>query len=374
MADFAIPKLFVIPSTVTALAAKPTQSLLPGEFGIYKPDFTPTSAPAATDKYIFFAQGRAQATPLVGSSKSDLIVPSKVLNWVKESARTQAATQTNQVSGWHNIKCGDYVTVTIRLRSVYIDTAYYNGLTRSVTVVAPCCDCGADPCLDVDVEAIVDKFVIGINAEPTLKKYVRAYKIGTGTSAILEIDALPLTKYGTHADLHANPYEYDRMYFWVYITLGPDIYQDYATYDPCHAVAVSTITQRATYPTNGSDAIEQMDKYWWSYDQPPMQKELFRNPNFNSGYKTLVEPGIFYNLYTIRFKQHGTDNGFEDITVQSEQVTIAVPTGNAIGGLIETALTGYLGAPTNASPAPLTTSTTAAPVIPGTTTTTRMIP
>lgn len=55
------------------------------------------------------------------------------------------------------------MTLTLRAFSSYIDTLYFNGFTRSVTVQAPCCDCGADPCDTVDENALINQLIDKLN-------------------------------------------------------------------------------------------------------------------------------------------------------------------------------------------------------------------
>src|SRR5690606_14933949 len=141
------------------------------------------------------------------------------------------------------------VSISLRLFSNYINTGFYNGLTRTVTIKTPCCECGEDPCTQVDIEDLVDQFVAAINAEPRLSQFVTATKDVTDPDDIkLVITGNALTVYGERCDPTAFPYEYDRMYFRTYAYRGPETTQDYNVFDSCDLFATAEVTQNATYP------------------------------------------------------------------------------------------------------------------------------
>src|SRR6185369_10219340 len=161
-------------------------------------------------------------TYLQGSKRSDKIGGrlqttgnNNVYEWYKVSGCATAVTQVTDVNGW-SVKCGDIVTLTLRAHSSYLDTLYFNGFTRSVTVQAPCCDCGGDPCDTVDVPALIDSFIAklnqaapGINSDNIkLSQFYQFQRIGNDANAILRISGKPLTKYGQPCDIAAFPYEY----------------------------------------------------------------------------------------------------------------------------------------------------------------------
>src|SRR6187455_301847 len=170
MADFSLTTLFVVPSTQAALPASgSTQDLVQGQVGFFLNDYTlGTAGNIAAAPYFYVAQGR-QNTYLQGSKRSDKIkgpvgataANANVTEFYKVAGCATAMVQITEVTNFH-VQCGDILTLTIRAHSAYIDTLYFNGLTRSVTVQAPCCACGADPCPDiaaVDMQALVDKLV-----------------------------------------------------------------------------------------------------------------------------------------------------------------------------------------------------------------------
>ena len=85
---------------------------------------------------------------------------SNVTEWYKVTGCPTPANQITDVTDW-NVKCGDSCyAYTLRAHSSYIDTLYFNGFTRSVTVQAPCCDCDGDPCDNVDANALIDQFIV----------------------------------------------------------------------------------------------------------------------------------------------------------------------------------------------------------------------
>ncbi len=165
MADFSLTTLFVVPVGSGIANSGSTQDLTAGKVGFFKSDYTvATAANIAASPYFYVAQGRTN-TYLQGSKRSDKIkgcptanCNSNVTEFYKVTGCPTAATQVTDVSNW-NVQCGDIVTLTLRAHSSYIDTLYFNGFTRSVTVQAPCCDCGGDPCTIVDVPALIDQFI-----------------------------------------------------------------------------------------------------------------------------------------------------------------------------------------------------------------------
>ena len=158
MADFSLTTLFVVPVGNTLPSSGSTQNLLPGQFGL----FLNTYAVANTGNigsapYFYAAQGRTN-TYLQGSKRSDKISASNVTEWYKVTGNPVAANQVTDVSDF-TVKPGEIVTLTLRGFSNYINTLYFNGFTRSVTVNAPCLACGGDPCTDVDVPALIDDLI-----------------------------------------------------------------------------------------------------------------------------------------------------------------------------------------------------------------------
>ena len=145
MADFSLTTLFVVPVGQTALPSSgSTQDLTAGQVGIFKNDYSvATAANIAAAPYFYIAQGR-ENTYLQGSKRSDKIIKSDVTEWYKVTGSGTPVNQITEISNF-NVKGGDVITVTLRAHSSYLDTLYFNGFTRSVTVQAPCLECDGDP-------------------------------------------------------------------------------------------------------------------------------------------------------------------------------------------------------------------------------------
>ncbi len=264
MADFSLTTLFVVPVGQTSLPSSgSTQNLTAGQVGIFRNDYTvATAANIAAAPYFYIAQGRTN-TYLQGSKRPDKIkgcpsgsgCNSNVTEWYKVVGCPTAATQVTDVTNW-NVQCGDVVTLTLRAHSSYIDTLYFNGFTRSVTVNAPCLECGGNPCTDVDVPALIDALILKLEARAPgdnpdniyLTQFYQFQRIGNDQNALLRITGKPLTKYGQPCDVAAFPWEYDRFYFRTFIFSGPATTADFIVDDPCNRVATPVITQRSNYP------------------------------------------------------------------------------------------------------------------------------
>ena len=173
-----------------------------------------TNAPASSLEYVYIAQGRAN-TYLQGTKRSDKIgnCCGRIVDWYKVGGCPTPIVQITEVSNW-SVKCGEVVTLTLRAHSSYIDTLYFNGFTRSVTVQAPCCDCGADPCTETDIPALIDSLIVklteaapGIN--PDNINFNTFYTFSRSGNSLF-IAGKPLTAYGQPCDVAAFPYEYDR--------------------------------------------------------------------------------------------------------------------------------------------------------------------
>ena len=146
--DFSLTTVVVVPAGVTPNPTTDyTQDLLAGEVGLFGKDYKAVDAGTiAAQPYFYVAQGRDN-TYLQGSKRSDKIAKADVTEWYKVIG---CPTPTNQIMeiGEFTAQCGDVLTLTLRGHSSYLDTLYFNGFTRSVTINAPCCDCDGDPCED----------------------------------------------------------------------------------------------------------------------------------------------------------------------------------------------------------------------------------
>jgi len=371
MADFSLTTLFVVPVGGTpASAGATTQGLVAGKVGFFGtlagvPYSVLGAGDMASVPYFYVAQGR-ENTYLQGSKRSDKIAGSlnsggnaraNVTEWYETVGVTSVNNQITNVTGW-NVKCGDVVTMTLRAHSSYIDTLYFNGFTRSVTVVAPCCDCGGDPCTTVDVNALIDAFIVKLEATaPTFLNPVS----GTGSNpdnislstfftfaniggTTLRITGKALTQYGQPCDVAAFPWEYDRMYFRTFVYSGPATTADFIVADNCNIVATATIAQASGYPSGSADEVIQLEKNFYSY-QAGYLKHLYRMAGYNQNFESYVTAGTFYNLFYIKFNEYDKSAyQWGDYIYEDSMVIIAIP--QAVSAAFRAILVAGLGTPT----------------------------
>lgn len=373
--DFSLTTVFVLPLGNTLPTTGGTAALADGQFGIFKDD-SRTIANAgniSTANYIQFFQGR-NATLSLGSKPSDKIKSTKVKKWYKVTGSATAANEIWTVSDW-NVKCGEDVTLTVRGHSLYLDTISFNGLTRSITVQAPCCDCGADPCDTVDVPALLQLFINNLAQQDAAQVGPNALKmdtfftftiLGTGSTSYLQIESKPLTKYGVPCDIAADPYTFDRIWFRVYVYKGPETTVDFIVFDACDIPAVAEVTQRSTFPTLTSDEVRQMEIDYYSYQSP--FKHLYRMAGYNQYYEGFVVDGTTYDMYMLQFDELLADRSWTANLKEDERVILFIPQGQ--GATIETVLTTYLGPISDESGNYSTTTTTTSTSSTSTTTTT----
>lgn len=402
MADFSLTTVFVVPTSQTALPANgsATQSLTAGQLGIfnqvYQADSTPSDA-----TYFYIAQGR-ENTYLQGSKRSDKIKAcssgypcnSNVTEWYKVSGCPTPINQITDIDDW-NIKCGDIITLTIRAHSSYLDTLYFNGLTRSVTVQAPCCECDGDPCEAVDVDDLIDLIMskltgyavsngvidwddpnsdtdIGINPDNfSLNTFFTFSKVGSGATARIRITGKALTAYGQPCDVSAFPHEYDRMWFRTFVYTGPATTADFIVSDACNIVATSTVIQNSNYAVGTAEEIKWLEKKYYSY-QAGYLKHLYRMVGYNQNFESYVVDGTTYDTFYIKFNEYDRSaDTWGDVVKQDSMVIIAVEHGSAMQIALQAALEDALGAVTDNNTCITTTTTTTA--APTTTTTTTAI-
>jgi hypothetical protein len=393
MADFSLNTLFVVPISQTALPVNgsPTQDLGAGIVGIFDNTYAADSTPGSKP-YFYVAQGRVN-TYLQGTKRSDKIAgvnstgQTNVTEWYKVSGCPTPVTQVTDVDGW-NVHCGDVVTLTLRAHSSYLDTLYFNGFTRSVTVQAPCCDCGGDPCDTVDVPALIDAFILKLTQQApgnnpdniNFNDFYQFQRINNDATAILRISGKPLTIYGQPCDVAAFPYEFDRMYFRTFVYSGPATTADFIVADNCNIVANAVVTQRANYAKGTSAEIAQLEKNFYSY-QAGYLKHLYRMVGYNGNFESWVSDGVTYDTFYIKFNEYDRSAyQWGDYIMEDSQVIIAAPqtqtggSSNPIGGIIETALESALGNVVDGSGTCITTTSTTTTVWPSTTTTSTLIP
>lgn len=388
MADFSLTTMFVVPPGNTIPTTGSTEALTGTQFGIYRDDYSvATAANIAASKYIYLAQNRKENIPDVGTKRSDKIAANRVRSWYKVTAEPDAPTQTTVASDF-SVSCGEEIWFTIRAHSNYIETGFFNGLTQSVSVLAPCCDCGESPCDDIlaaDLQALLDQAVAKFATQGpgtqsnfqgqfnrVISNYVSVSRVGTGADSTLVFAGIPLPiEAYTCADFSLNPFMFDRLWFQVFVTKAPPTTQDYETWDRCDQVATITVTARNTYPHGSSGEITWMERYYYSY-QSPAFKALVREAAWNGAYETYVVDGTFYDTYYIEFLSYDERNTWDNTLPQDERVIIAIPTGGA--ATFETIMTAYLGAPVDKSTVDVTTTTTTTTTSTSTTSTTTLIP
>ena len=380
MADFSLTTLFVVPVGNSLPVAGSTQDLTAGQFGVFTNTYTIANAGnIATIPYFYLAQGRTN-TYLQGSKRSDKIASSQVTEWYTVTGSPVAANQVTEIIDF-NVTAGTVVTLTLRAHSSYIDTLYFNGFTRSVTVNAPCLACGGDPCAEVDVPELIDRLIYQLELQApgnnpdniSFNTFYQFQRIGNNASAKLVISGKPLTQYGQPCDVAAFPWEYDRMYFRTFIYPGPATTADFIVADNCNIIANPVITQRASYVAGTSSEIQQLEKNYYSY-QAGYLKHLYRMVGYNENFESWVTDGTTYDTLYIKFNEYDRSAyKWGDYIVEDSMVIIAAP--QALSGAIETLLEVALGDAVDQSPCPIvsTTSTTTT-VWPSTSTTTTLIP
>jgi len=390
MADFSLTTLFVVPVGQTALPSSgSTQDLTAGQVGIYRADYSvATAGNIAASPYFYIAQGRTN-TYLQGSKRSDKIkgcpsgsgCKSNVTEWYKVNGCPTPLTQITDVVNW-NVQCGEVVTLTLRAHSSYLDTLYFNGFTRSVTVNAPCCECDGNPCAAVDVPAFIDDVIYHLNLQApgnnpdniTLSDFYQFQRIGNDANAFLRITGKPLTKYGQPCDVAAFPFEYDRMWFRTFVYSGPATTADFIVYDPCNVVADPVVVQRSSYATGTSAEIAQLEKNFYSY-QAGYLKHLYRMNGYNENFESWVSDGTTYTTYYIKFNEYDKSvYSWGDYIKEDSTVIIAVEKDSAAEAAIEAVLVAGLGAVADENGVCVTTTSTTTTVWPSTSTTTTLIP
>jgi len=388
MADFSLTTLFVVPVGQTALPSSgSTQNLTAGQVGIFKSNYDlATAANIAAAPYFYIAQGRTN-TYLQGSKRSDKISGknnagsgTNVTEWYKVSGCPTAANQITDVTDF-TVQCGEVITLTLRAHSSYIDTLYFNGFTRSVTIQAPCCDCDSNPCSDVSTSTIIDELIYQLELKapgnnPDNISFSTFYTFENVGGTILRITGKPLTVYGQPCDIAAFPFEYDRMSFRTFVYAGPATTADFIVADRCNFVAQPIITQRASYSTGQTAEIAQLEKNFYSY-QAGYLKHLYRMNGYNENFETWVAGGVTYDTYFIKFNDYDKSAyQWGDYIMEDSTAIIAAPNSltSGIAAAIETVLEAALGTVLDNNACITTTTTTSSAPASTTTTTSTLIP
>ena len=354
MSTFALTTLFVVPvgESLPSSGTKSTQDLAAGELGFFSSNYAAVDASdIAASPYFYVAQGRSN-TYLQGSKRSDKIkgcpgqsatppvavktCNSNVTEWYKVSGCATAANQITDITDF-KVQCGEILTVTLRAFSNYINTLYFNGFTRSVTVQAPCCECGGDVCTDVDVNALINSLIVAFNKKapgnnPDNVSFDSFFSFENVGGTILRIHGKPLTKYGQPCDVAAFPFEYDRMYFNSFVYEGPATTADFIVADACNIVATSSVVQNSSYPSGLSAEWKQAEINYYSY-QAGYLKSLYRMGGYNENFESYVADNIVYDSYYIRFNEYDkAAYQWGDYIHMDNIVIIAVPNNDASAG------------------------------------------
>jgi hypothetical protein len=391
MADFSLTTLFVVPvGQATVPSSGSTQDLNPGIVGIFNNLYaTVDNTTIANFPYFYIAQSK-ENTYLQGSKRSDRIAGcpsgsscnSNVTEWYKVSGCPTAANQITDVTDF-TVQCGESITLTLRAHSSYIDTLYFNGFTRSVTIQAPCCGCDENPCDDVSDNTIINLLIAKLTAQapginPDNISFNTFWTFENVGGTILHITGKPLTVYGQPCDVAAFPFEYDRMSFRTFVYSGPATTADFIVADNCNLVANPIITQHASYASGQSAEIIQLEKNFYSY-QAGYLKHLYRMAGYNENFESYVSAGATYDTYYIKFNEYDKSAyQWGDYIMEDSTVILAVPNAASGSGTIaadiEEILVAALGAvvdnntcittTTTTSSAPTTTTTTSSTNIP----------
>lgn len=389
MADFSLTTLFVVPvGQTTVPSSGSTQDLTAGQVGFYSNTYAAlTAGTIAASPYFYIAQGRNNHY-LLASKRSDKIkgcpsgsgCNSNITEWYKVTGCGTPAVEVVDISGW-NVKCGDIVTLTLRAHSSYIDTLYFNGFTRSVTVQAPCCDCGGDPCVTADINLLIEQFIKKLNQKAVGNNsdnisFGDFYTFQNIGGTILRITGKALTVYGQPCDVAAFPFEYDRMWFRAFVYSGAATTADFIVADSCNIVATSTVTQRSSYVAGTYAEIAQLEKNYYSY-QAGYLKHLYRTNGYNGNFEGYATAGTIYDTYYIKFNALDKSSyQWGDYIEEDSMVILAVPnaTTSAVAVAVETILVAALGAVAADNVCITTTSTTTGVITSTTTSTSTLVP
>lgn len=297
--DFSLTTVFVNPVGGTLATTGGTSALVPGKIGVFKKSLQAIAVNADTQFVI--AQGRQANEVPQTSKKSDLINKARIIRYKYFPAVTTNQPKILTISDF-NATCGEELTITLRAFSKYLDVSYKNGFTRSFTALAPCCDCGADPCTQVDIEPLVDDFVTQINAS-AYADYLTASKGGDDTAGwtlILTGNTLP-------QDVSScNPFSYiydgyDQVDFYAYPYKGRETTVDQYVDNRCDIFATVTTTQEYASPRGSSREVSLVEKRHYSYQSGAM-KDLNCDADWNPLFASNVAPNIFYNEFVLKFR------------------------------------------------------------------------
>lgn len=181
--DFSLTTLFVLPNGNIVSDGFKRENLKPTQFGVFNSRYkaVTTAGEARKSPYVVFGQGRVENVPGLTHKYSDKVSAGSLIEWYKTNASPTAKNQITYVGfdGVDNDKTisvgyDEQVSVTVRARSLYIDTAYAYGLTRTVTITTPCGEDCSDNCDKVDPRWVANKIAEALNNEALLGRYIVA--------------------------------------------------------------------------------------------------------------------------------------------------------------------------------------------------------
>lgn len=178
--DFSLTTLYVLPTGSIVPDGFKRENLKPTQFGIFNSRYkaVTNATEASKSPYIVFGQGRIENVPGLTHKYSDKVSKGSLIEWYKTSGSPVSKNQITFAGfdGVDNTKtlkagCDEQYSLTLRGRSLYIDTAYAYGLTRTVTVTTPCCADCSDGCAVIDPRWLANAFTEKINNDPVISKY-----------------------------------------------------------------------------------------------------------------------------------------------------------------------------------------------------------
>jgi len=324
--DFSLTTIFVKPVGVALATSGASSALTAGQIGIYNKGLQSVASGSSTEFVI--AQGRHPNEVPQTTKKSDLIRRSAIIRYRKNAAITTAQQKQITVSGF-TAKCGEEVSLTIRAFSKYLNVGYSNGLTKTFLVHTPCCECGDDPCEEVDKELLIDEFVAQINASQ-LGEFVLAEKDEVldenedPIDYVLVLTGKELQQDPIAASLNNFVYDgYDVVDFYVYATKEPETTVDNYVDKRCDEFATVETTQKIVLPMGSYAEVRQLEKRYYSY-QTGILKTVNCDPDANPVYASNAVPGTFYDEYIITFRSPQGSLRWEDNYDIDETVRIFV--------------------------------------------------
>lgn len=360
MEDYSLIRVFTAPVGNTIPTSGTTATLTANQLGIFLPSAAPaTAANIGAADYFFFAQGRPNADLNLRSIKSDKIYLNKVIEKYKITSEDTTRNKIIALTDF-TASCDESVSVTIRAFSSYINTSFYNGMTRSFTHQTPCCECGESPCAELsaqDIQDMVDDFADKINADTLFSPYVNAARVGSGATSQLWIQGELLPAEVDAANDPMNfPYEYDTVNFQVFAARAPFTTQDLVIDDRCDVFATVTTLQDISFPRGTYDQVRKVELEYAPYTVPAF-KTKYKDNNYNGLLHINAVPGTLYTEYVIKCQNPESLNNWGVFIQQDFTVRLFIPAASAAA--FETIMVAKLGAfPDKSGPNISTTTST----------------